>query len=811
MENAYLYALKFLHILDPTNFSYAFQTFDDDKTKKDPNLVRQPSGDFKSYWPELQNMNSKGAYVGYCPQETNGKRGDAGVIAIRCLYMDDDNGADQSKFPLQPTVSVRTSPGKYHHYWMLKTPVPLDPLSHQIYRDLINAVIQLGGDPSAKGVSRVLRLPGTYNCKPTIETCLVTYEVNPDFLGNPKKYEWEELKSAFLKAETDFDFEAQVDAAMSSKVILEPFLTAYNASALEACDPSCDHDTWTAIGMALHHASGGSEQGYRLFHMWSAGGSNYISADWPTQWNYFKSDGKEKLRTIGSLYHIAKHRYGWDQRYSVDIPDVDLLVRQERLNCKEYLNNYYGLVTMKSKINLIYHETDSLNRWTYNLLSDKNAAILLAPKRIPRLKYLKKDIKIETECIYEPWKEWDGRNFYAGLTFDPRSDITMDTKNPTILPTGKKYNTFIGFENLGSGDVALAQPIIDHISEVWCKGNKARLDYVLNWLAAMFQYPGDPAQTMILLRSRPGAGKNIITEPLFIRMGKYGRLDNDGNAITAKFNSTVAQAIFVLIGEAYFDNNPLCRNALNSLITQPYISVEFKFEDRREIRNCAHIIACANEDVPINIQPGDRRIYVLACSNHKIGDFKYFKTLKNQIESGGMDAFIKYLRERDISDFVPMIMPTPEKGVKSSMITYDPKHTISFVLRALEDKNFNFLTGEPHPPTEIEVDTLYRAYRVYCDDAKSMGSSKKVATKTWLGRKLKELFPEELFWITRSTQGKRPRLYRWTSFEDLRVAFDNYLGAPSDWSFGDDDDDSDERKYTPQDIENMRILKQLIG
>jgi AAA domain-containing protein/primase-like protein len=72
--------------------------------------------------------------------------------------------------------------------------------------------------------------------------------------------------------------------------------------------PFIPHDLpraeWLAIGMALHHASGGAEDAYEMWHAWSAGAANYNAKDWPSQWLSFKEH--EKPVTFSSL--VAKAR-----------------------------------------------------------------------------------------------------------------------------------------------------------------------------------------------------------------------------------------------------------------------------------------------------------------------------------------------------------------------------------------------------------------------------------------------------------------------------------------------------------------------
>ena len=59
-------------------------------------------------------------------------------------------------------------------------------------------------------------------------------------------------------------------------------------------------------------------------------------------------------------------------------------------------------------------------------------------------------------------------------------------------------------------DLDLIQPLLLHLSQIWCRGDDDALDYLLNWLAHMVQFPGRKVGTAVVVRSRQGGGKNII-------------------------------------------------------------------------------------------------------------------------------------------------------------------------------------------------------------------------------------------------------------------------------------------------------------
>ncbi len=68
--------------------------------------------------------------------------------------------------PTPPSVIV-DSGGGYHCYWLLRETVPLDATNRNDVQVIQNGWVKVvGGDPGAADLRRVLRVPGTFNCKP---------------------------------------------------------------------------------------------------------------------------------------------------------------------------------------------------------------------------------------------------------------------------------------------------------------------------------------------------------------------------------------------------------------------------------------------------------------------------------------------------------------------------------------------------------------------------------------------------------------------------------------------------------------------
>ena len=81
------------------------------------------------------------------------------------------------------------------------------------------------------------------------------------------------------------------------------------ADMLAAIDPDCPHEEWIRIGMAAHHATGGT--GFEVWNAWSANGTKYPgAAELEKRWHSFGKSANPV--TLGTLVHYAEAA-GWKQ------------------------------------------------------------------------------------------------------------------------------------------------------------------------------------------------------------------------------------------------------------------------------------------------------------------------------------------------------------------------------------------------------------------------------------------------------------------------------------------------------------------
>jgi hypothetical protein len=173
------------------NTPVTFQVFDDTPAK-DPGKARVYHGTLKEHFNRLTADNDNGCGIFCTVNESNGGRKHADITRVRAILADDDDGLNRvDGFPLRPHMAVLSSRSgaieKKHFYWCCVG--KLDE-----YDGVINRLVQdYKTCAGAKGLNRVLRLPGFYHKKDPANPQLVEII----HMTDAEPYSWAQIVKAF--------------------------------------------------------------------------------------------------------------------------------------------------------------------------------------------------------------------------------------------------------------------------------------------------------------------------------------------------------------------------------------------------------------------------------------------------------------------------------------------------------------------------------------------------------------------------------------------------------------------------------------
>ena len=168
MGNTHSDLVEFLNIVPSTG--RAWQTFDDvrlpsGRPRRDRRLANVIFGDFDQVQQRLRRLNDPGVGAGVFVTanltDELGRKG-ANITRLVAIVADIDHGRLKA-FPIESTLLVETSPGRFQAWWVL---IPGEELSVGEHRAIMQSLVaEYGADPNAVDVARVYRPPGFWHLK----------------------------------------------------------------------------------------------------------------------------------------------------------------------------------------------------------------------------------------------------------------------------------------------------------------------------------------------------------------------------------------------------------------------------------------------------------------------------------------------------------------------------------------------------------------------------------------------------------------------------------------------------------------------
>jgi putative DNA primase/helicase len=273
-----------------------------------------------------------------------------------------------------------------------------------------------------------------------------------------------------------------------------------------------------------------------------------------------------------------------------------------------------------------------------------------------------------------------------------------------------KLNTWRGWPmKPASGKCDLLIELLEYL----CSGEGPRPDVVqwcLRWMAYPLQHPGAKMQSAIMLHGPQGTGKSTIFKVL---AQIYGDLDSyrnyavilDQRALESQFNSDWDSKLFVLAEEVINSSDKWqLKNELKELVTGHRIRIQRKFVDAYYQTNRCNIVFLSNEDQPLPLDNDDRR-HLVIWTPPPVSE-QVYADVREEMATGGIEAFYHYLMTLDLGDFKPWSRP-PMTEAKAALINAS---------RSSEDEFLqDWVNGETiYPVCPMKGDDLFEAYVRHC-------------------------------------------------------------------------------------------------
>ena len=235
------------------------------------------------------------------------------------------------------------------------------------------------------------------------------------------------------------------------------------------------------------------------------------------------------------------------------------------------------------------------------------------------------------------WLAWPGRREYlGGVVFEPGEEARED-----------EYNLWRGWE-VEPSKTGSCELFLQHIREVVCNGDDADAEWVLDWLAHVFQNPQEKPETVLALQGVPGAGKSIIGRVLKKLLGEALLATAEATQVTGRFNGHLANCLVLQAEEAFWAKDHHAERVLKHLATGEYLAIERKGVDVVNMRNFTRLLLTTNKDAVWPTSIDDRRLAIFRVASTHARDRKYFGAMLEQLEDGGYERLLDIFLSRKI-------------------------------------------------------------------------------------------------------------------------------------------------------------------
>ena len=368
----------------------------------------------------------------------------------------------------------------------------------------------------------------------------------------------------------------------------------------------------------------------------------------------------------------------------------------------EKLNRDHAIVQTGNRVLILSESVDPvLHRSALSLLTQSDFMLIYSNKRVQVFSNEKERVEWVTWSKY--WINHKDRRQYKGIAFVPGE-----------TPAGY-FNLWRGFAvkaKQGRCDLLKA-----HMGTVLCNGNHEKYNYLWKWSAHAVQRPAELPEVAVVMRSKQGAGKNTYSDALGRIFGPHYLTLNQPGLLCGRFTAHLADAVLVYANEAVWGGDKVGEGKLKSMITDPVEMIEAKGKDPITVPNYKRIIVGSNETWAIPRGIDDRRFFCLDVSSHRIGDREYFAALREEIDHGGVEAFLYELLHTNLEGWHPRANLPSNNTDGEDMKTESMSSTLKFWYHCLIVGGNAYGIDDDLPNWSMQVgkEAFYLRYLAWCD------------------------------------------------------------------------------------------------
>ena len=248
----------------------------------------------------------------------------------------------------------------------------------------------------------------------------------------------------------------------------------------------------------------------------------------------------------------------------------------------------------------------------------------------------------------------------------------------------KWYNNYLPSKVVAmDGDFG---PFVEYLT--YLVPDEGERKHLLKMLAHLVRKPGEKLAHALLLGSKVhGVGKSTLVQILEQLMGSNNCRKATSDELASQFQGYIDGTLLVTIEELDIGSGLRVYNKLKDLITAETSPMRKLYENAREVRNMATFFFLTNLDVPLLIEPSDRRFFVIQSPAQKQPE-EYWIGF-NQWWRNSLGIIRYFLDQVDLSDF-DRFAPPPMTAAKDLLIGRSRSPVVQELLEMIAERAWPF-------------------------------------------------------------------------------------------------------------------------
>lgn len=236
--------------------------------------------------------------------------------------------------------------------------------------------------------------------------------------------------------------------------------------------------------------------------------------------------------------------------------------------------------------------------------------------------------------------------------------------------------------------MAQAKPWLDHVEFIM--GSRFESERFIKWCAFVAQHPECKPNWHFLIMSIQGFGKDTLVQPVKLAVGDGNWKETLIFKLSEPFNAVIETKLLI-VGETRQSNYGFTSahdvgTRLKELLARPpeTLTINKKHMQPYEIPNRVAVILFSNEENPLYLERGQRRVHVVNRRDAKSEPPGYYQNLWAWLKQGGDELAASYLlhyalTEADKQEFIGGVAPSSAAKIELEHLNIHP------ALSALEE------------------------------------------------------------------------------------------------------------------------------